>query len=101
MDVEWDQVHDPGLERFVEDYFDAGVKDVGQDYLFSGILYTHNGTMGDYDGYTERHHGDFMRRLTLGEVTVMHGFKDLYPHDDELTEAELAILGPDWRTGEE
>lgn len=95
--------------------------------------------MGDYEGYTEVNHGDLMLRLTLGEMTVFHGFKYLYSRpgaDAEdrrmylrrqdrsahrhhltlaptrhqsrparpasipatVTEAELAILGPNWRT---
>ena len=88
---------DPGIEKFVSDYFDAGVKGVGQDYLFSGILYAHNGTMAECPGYAEVFYNDLVRRLAMHEVTVFHGFKHLYHDDDKLTAAELEILGPDFR----
>ena len=85
-------LNDPRLEDFVARYFDAGVHDVGQDYLFSGILYTHNGTMGPMEGYAERFYEDLVRMLAMGEVTVFHGFKDLYTND-HLTDEERGILG--------
>jgi hypothetical protein len=91
--------NDKYLDDFVKGYFDAGVSGVGQDYLFSSILYARNGTMGPMEGYVERFHGDLVMKLAMGKVTVFHGFKDLYNDvspETALTDEELQILGDNW-----
>ena len=85
------------MEDFLARYFDpvSGYTEIGHDYVVSSILFSRNGTMGNYEGFSEWFHGDLVKRLLLGSVSVYHGFKHLYNNND-LTEGELAILGPDW-----
>ena len=86
------------MADFVDRYFDpvSGYKAIGHDYLVSSLLFSRGGTMGDYEGFTEWFHGDLVKRLMLGHVSVFHGFKHLYDNQD-FTDTELAILGPSWR----
>jgi len=89
----------PNILPFTSDFFEAVVnKEFGTDYLLSAILYAFNGTMGNYEGFMSCQHNEFIMRLALDQVTVIPDFKYLYGRDDELTEEELEILGPNWLT---
>jgi hypothetical protein len=87
------------MADFVERFFDpiSGFLEIAHDYIMSSLLFSHRGTMGNYEGFTEWFHGDLAKRLMLGHVSVFHGFKHLYDNLD-FTDAELAILGPSWRS---